>query len=187
MSAIPERGGFSSLAVATTLLFLLGAVAGSAYGAMLGFVGRAPGVDARDVVRSLEAAAVVAIPTLLAALVATVWISLTVALLVFEGGGLAIGVLTGWIVGLSMIAWAAVEGFRALCHAVGRWRECWLGAAVISLTFAGLLAAFLIARPELWLTNVPITGVSAVLVAFGLTAVVGLPVILMVRRITGHV
>jgi hypothetical protein len=159
------RMSANALMLTTTGLFIVGAVLGFAHGAVLGAFGRNEGRTRSDAVRSLGKGALYAIPGLAVAWLAASWISMTVVARYTATIPAYAGAAVGWIGGAMVLAWATVEGVKALRMAYSRWPEWQLGTAVVSLSFAALLVIFLSDRPELWGTRLRVTETGAVLMA----------------------
>lgn len=170
-------GGSGAGILITSVFFAVGAVAGFVHGGILGLASRPAGVSYASSVRGIEWAALWAIPTLLAAWVATLWLALTTAALTTGRFSIMVGAAIGWTAGLVSLAWAAAEGRAAVVHALRRWPERRPGSALVSLTFAILLVAFVATRPEIWWTDLAVSGLGAVFLAVGATFWIVIPVV----------
>jgi hypothetical protein len=180
LSTAMGSGSGAGIPITSTALFAVGAVAGFVHGAILGLASRPPGVSHASSVRGLEWAALWAIPALLVAWVATLWLAMTTVALTTGRFSILLGAAIGWIFGLGALAWAAVEGRSALGHALRRWPERRAGSVLVSLTFATLLVAFVATRPEIWWTDLQVSGFGAVLLALGATFWIVIPVVIVV-------
>jgi hypothetical protein len=80
-----------------------------------------------------------------------------------------IGSGVAWVIGVGLITYAAVTGWRALAGAYARWEEKQFGTGLVAATFAALLVLFLAKRPELWGIHLRLTEVGAVLLAVSMT------------------
>jgi hypothetical protein len=117
---LAERLNANALLVTTAGLFIVGALFGCVGGAVIGVFGRPAGVSLRDCSRKLGIAALYTLPALAVGFLAAGWISMTTMAL-YLGRPLPLaGVGIGWLVGFTMLAWAAVEGWTALHHAARR-------------------------------------------------------------------
>jgi hypothetical protein len=170
----------SSLPYMGTALFGLGAVAGFVHGSILGLAGRPDGISNAQAIRAIEVAALWALPLLLVAWVAALWLAMTAVALEVGSRSILFGALIGWAGGILAAAWAAMAGVRALSNALGRWPEHRPGALLISHTFVGLLVAFVVIRPEIWWTDFRVSSVGAVVLAIGATFWIVIPVIVVV-------
>ena len=88
-----------------------------------------------------------------------------------------IGSAAAWVAGIAISAWGAVEGWRAFRATYDRWNESASGTILLSVTFALLAYAFTRTNPEIWGTDVRVVGVGAVILAFGATIWIALPVV----------
>lgn len=169
--------------LAAPVLFLVGSFLGAVHGAILAFAGRPDTLSRGAAIRRIFLAGLASIPVMGATWVITAGISLTAAL-VREWrptwGFLALG---GWVFGLSLCLWAAVEGWRALRCAYARWPE---GRLCTTLTTAILIVAslFLVrARPGVWGTDLRLNGVGAFALAVAVTLWIGFPLVWTVLRV----
>ena len=166
----------SSLALySTSIFFLLGAALGLVHGLALAVVGRPLGTSWAQTASSLGVAAVAVLPGLPLAWVAAVFISLTPVSFSIERPLLFVAVGVGWAVGLSICAWAVLEGYRALQNALIRWPEARTGGPLVSGVFVVMLLLCLKIDPEI--LRFRISGWSAVPLAMALTVWVGLPLV----------
>ncbi|MBT8337295.1 MAG: hypothetical protein KJO11_11880 [Gemmatimonadetes bacterium] len=173
----------------TTLLFLVGAGAGLAHGALLGYLCHDPARTRVQVLRTMMCASVWVIPGLLLAWVATMWISLTTSMLVGSTptilGMVWLGV--SWLFGAAVLVWAALTGFQGIMAALRRWPGVRFSAAVTSIAFAVLLTLFLANPPEIWFTELRVTSVGAVFLAFGASVWITMPVVIVLYRLAQRV
>jgi hypothetical protein len=189
---LANRLSSSGLPQLSLLLFALGAGAGIAHGGLLGYLCRDPARTRTEVLGVLLRALLWAIPGMLASWAAAFWISLTAAVLHSQGIGWAAvaGILLSWLIGLSICAWAAWEGARGMRAAWQRWPDIRIASVVISVVFAVLATAFTTLHPQIWWTDVRVTGVGALILAFGATVWIALPVVIaalgLMHRLTGR-
>ena len=162
---------------AVALLFGLGAAAGLAHGGLLGYIGRKAQQRRGDAIRSLVLGAVVAVPCAAIAFLVATWISMSGMALSLDELNVQVGSAVGWAAGIALCAWAALDGWRAFRGAYERWNESATGTILLSVIFALLAYAFTRTNPEIWGTNVRVVGVGAVLLAFGATIWIALPVV----------
>ena len=163
--------------LAAPVLFLVGAFLGGLHGALLAVVGRPVTLGRGGAVRKVFWATLVALPALLPAWIVTMGISLSAALVTewhLSWGILALG---GWLAGLTLCAWAAREGWRALCCAYARWPESRAGSVLTALILVGACIVSLRTEPELWGTGLKLNGVGAVILALAVTLWVGFPLV----------
>jgi hypothetical protein len=170
-------GSASGIPVASTALFLIGAVAGFVHGGVLGLAGRPDSVGYGEAVRSIEFSALFAVPGLPVLWVTTLWTAMTPVAMTTGRFSVVVGAAVGWLFGLGALLWAAAEGRSALLHALRRWPEHRPGSVLVSLTFAILLVAFVVARPEIWWTDLEVSGFGAVLLAMGATFWIVIPLV----------
>lgn len=176
-----SAGGIS---VVAATLFVMGAAAGLVHGGLLGYLARDPGVPRKDAFRQLGLAALWLIPALALSGLAAMWMSLTAAAL---SGSLpataTAGVAFGWMLGLALCAWAVAEGWMALSRAFRRWPDYRWGALILSGVFGVLVAIFHTVRPEIWFTDLRVTGFGAIFLALVATVWIGLPVAIVLLRV----
>lgn len=169
--------------LAAPVLFLLGSFLGAVHGAVLAIAGRPDTLTRGAAARRVFLAGLVAIPVMGATWVVTAGISLTAALVRewrFDWGILSLG---GWIFGLSLCLWAALEGWQALCIAYGRWPEGRLCAALTTGVLVVASALLIHARPSLWGTDLRPNGFGAVAVALAVTLWIGFPLVWVVVHV----
>lgn len=95
-------------------LFLVGAIAGFAWGGLLGWLARPDGMTGREAGAAVGRAALYALPGLGVTVVVAGWIALTVPAH-YTGQLLPMaGAAAGWLAGLLVLAWATEEGVRAV-------------------------------------------------------------------------
>lgn len=162
----------------TTVLFILGGLAGLFHGGVLGYLARDLGHPPSRAVRSI-ALAVLSLPLTapLAWLVALL-IALTSAFLARGGVVPVMGVVAAWFLSLGLCLWAAWEGFRALKRAFLRWPERRAGTLIVVGILSILVLKFFLDRPEIWFTDLQVKGLGAVILALGATIWIALPVVL---------
>ena len=162
----------------TTILFLLGAPAGLIHGGLLGYVGR-PSLDARKrALGSLGLGSVMAIPGMVIAWLVALWVALSAGAVALGDFFLLMGVTVGWLAAGLICAWATLEGWRALRNALRRWPQYRLGTVVLLAILVVLIPTFLSERPEIWFTDVRVTGIGAVGLALGATIWIASPVVI---------
>jgi hypothetical protein len=155
----------SGLMLAAGSLYVIGGVLGFGHGAVLSFFGRPADMTAREALGRFGMAALYAIPALIVGFLAAGWIAMS-AVVLYIGRPLPMaGAAIGWLVGLSLVFAAVVNGWTALRNAYARWPERQLGTLLVAATFTALLVLFLSDRPELWGLRVRVTEVGAVLLA----------------------
>jgi len=159
------------------VLFLVGALAGLLHGTILAYLGRSEGVSGAAAASAAASGIVLSIPALVVAWVATAWISLTPAVLTMRAWSTTLVTGAGWIVGVAVCCWAAVEGWEALCSAVARWPERRLGMLLLIGAAVALSVVFVRFRPGVWGTGLRLTGIGAVILALVSTLWVTLPII----------
>lgn len=179
VAVITLGGGMSSGTAPSVslILFLMGASAGLVHGSLFGYIARDLKRSRSEALRGILAAVVLAVPSLVVSWIAALWISLTAAAVRPAATfGTRVGVGIGWLIGLALFAWAAYEGVHALIRAFRRWPEYRIAAPVLSVIFAVLAVRFLTTRPEIWGTEVRVTGVGALVLALGATVWIAFPV-----------
>lgn len=168
----------SAAAQVAVFLWALGTGAGLAHGALFGYLARDLRRPPRQVLRDMARTLLWIVPGLFVSAVLTVWISLTGPVLrgvrpgVFE----AVGIFGTWILGMVLLAWAAVEGSRGLRAIYRRWPDLRIASIAGSLAFAVLVTVFVVDPPEIWFTDLRVTGFGAVILAFGAAVWIALPV-----------
>lgn len=181
-------------ALATVLLstpiFWFGAIAGLIHGVVLGVAAREPGSPRSSVVRPIQVALLVLIPALLLCWLGAIWISYTGIAIRVRQPGAALLALVGWIIFLGVSAWALEEARAALQKVAERWPERRPGLPLIIGTFIVLGISFVWARPPIWFTDIRPTAVSAVILAFGATIWIAMPILVvtlhLLRRLMGN-
>ena len=155
--------------VATTLMFLVGALAGFVHGGVLGVLGRPEGMSSRTAVGSLGRGLLYLVPSLVVGWLLAGWVA-ALPLALFGGHVLA-SVISGlaWVAMLAMSVLAANRGVRALVYAYRRWDDRVPGTALILAVLAGLLVAFLIEPPALWFFGTRLSRLGGVVLAIGAT------------------
>lgn len=161
----------------TSVFFLLGAVLGLVHGLALAVVGRPLRATWTETVSSLGLATLAVVPGVLLAWVTALFISMTPLSLSLGRPLLWVAVAGGWTVGLSICAWAALEGYRAFQNALVRWPEARTGGPLITGVFVAVLVLCLKTDPQI--LRIRISGWSSIVLAVGLTIWVGLPLVVL--------
>lgn len=180
--AATTLAGRSSSAVPamTTLLFLVGVGAGVAHGGLLAYLGRDPTRTRGEALGTLLWAGLALPLALLLAWVCALWVSLTAAVLrgssssLFQVGWLVLA----WVGGAAVCIWALWVGLRGAAAALRRWRDVRVAAVIATLVFAVLATAFLASPPEIWFTDLRVNSLGAVILAFGASVWIALPVMI---------
>lgn len=178
----------SAAAQIAVLLWALGAGAGFAHGALLGYLARDVDRPSAHVIRDMRRMILWIVPALFVSVILAVWISLTGPVLrgVRPGVFQAVGIFGTWLVGLTLLGWAAVEGYEGLRILFRRYPELRAASVVGSVAFAVLATLFVIEPPRLWFTELRVTGPGAVVLAFGAAVWIALPVavavLVLIRR-----
>lgn len=168
-----------SLLPLAPVLFVIGAAGGLLHGCILAFLGRPPDAAPGNVLTALAIAAVLSVPALVVAWVAAAWISLTFAALAIRTPSTILLVSVGWLVGAAVCYWAAVEGVRAFRCAFSRWPESRPGTLLLAGAGAIFATVFVGYQPQIWWTDVRVTGIGAVILALVATVWIALPVIVL--------
>lgn len=159
------------------VLFVVGAIGGLLHGSILAYVGRPQGVSTHATAVALVWGVVLSVPALTVAWVATAWISLTSAVMALHAWTTTLLALAGWAVGLAVCCWAAAEGWKAFLAAFSRWPESRPGALLLVLAGVAFAVVFVRYRPEIWMTDLRVTGIGALILALVATVWIALPVI----------
>lgn len=178
VTALASPADAQELLPLAPVLFILGAAAGLVHGSILAYVGRPPTLPGRVALAQIGIAGLAAIPALLVAWVATAWISLTSAVLTLHAWSTAVVTSLGWIAGIAVCCWAAIEGWHALERAFARWPESRPGALLISGTLAILALTFVLYRPSFGPGQFRLTSWGALLLAFMATLWIATPVVI---------
>ena len=109
--------------------------------------------------------------------VVTASITLTAALMTELRASWLFFAVGGWILGLSLCAWALWEGWRALRTAFGRWPDGRVGTAVLTAILGATTVLFVHVRPPILGTDLRVNGLGAVALAVALTLWVALPTV----------
>lgn len=175
LMAITDPGRSTVDPVAGLSLFLFGTVAGFAHGCMLAWFGRPRTVGPRVALRRLLHGWVLAFPGAAAAM----FLSLSIAAgpAAWQANRTAgwVGSSVAAVLALAVCLWASVLGVRALTNALQRWPDRRPGVLIAVVVFTALAALFLLQRPEIWWTDVRVTGLGAVLLALGVTIWIAVP------------
>ncbi len=159
----------------TALLVAVGAGLGTVHGAVLAWLSHPPREAPRPGGLLWDAGSAAAGFT--AALVISLWITMSAALL---SAGIALawlGALTGIPVAVLLCLWAAVVGWDALRAAYGRWPEHRLGSVLLVSALAIVTATLLALRPTLHSMHVDISPPVAIMLACLATLWVAAPAI----------
>ncbi len=164
-------------------LFAAGAGAGLVHGGLLAYLGRRLDRSRAEGVRVALLGGIVGVLGLVPVAVVAMWIAL--ASHTWIAGGLLSNAasLFAMVVGLGLCAWSLVDGWRALRNLVKRWPESRVGAPVLLGILAIAVTAFLLQRPEIWGTDIRVTGMGAVILAVGATVWVASPVVVAVLHV----
>ncbi|MDT8340955.1 MAG: hypothetical protein RQ751_05535 [Longimicrobiales bacterium] len=176
----------ASLPFTATMFFLAGAGGGLLHGVLVGAAGRPPGITLAQAIRAIEAGAVWAIPALIVAWIAALWVSMTSIALELRRPSMLFCVALGWMVVVASGAWALAEARRGIGHAMERWPERRPGGFLVAVTFVVLPAAFVWRRPEIWFTDLRVSAVGAVILAMGATIWLAVPVLILVLHFLHH-
>lgn len=162
----------------SVLLWALGTGAGLAHGALLGFLARNLQRSREEVLRDMRRAVLWVVVGLSVSAILAVWVSFTGPVLrgVRPGVLETAGIFGAWLVGLPLVAWAALEGYRGLAAIYVRWPDLRIASFAGSLAFAALVTLFMIDPPEIWFTDLRVTGPGAVALAFVAAVWIALPV-----------
>jgi hypothetical protein len=165
------------------LLFVAGALAGLVHGVVLAWLGR-PVPGARGEYRKRLVRGVLwSGPGLAAAAAITFWVTYATVLLGTGRRVWVVLVAAGWIASAIVFLWAAMEWVRVARIALGRWPERRPGLALIAGTFIALMLLLPGGESRGAASNPALSGLSAGLVALGLTLWVAAPVeVLLLRR-----
>lgn len=171
----PETAGM--VLPATPILFTMGAAAGLFHGALLAYLGRPPALDPSSARRSMFGALASLVITLPVAAILAGWIALFSAT-PNVGPGARAAAAAAAVAGLLVLTWAALEGWKALSNAFARWPHARLGTLILSTVLAILVVLFHQVRPEIWFTDVRVTGWGAIGLAFVATLWIAAPVVI---------
>jgi hypothetical protein len=153
--------------LATPVLFLLGAALGVLHGLMLAMAGRPHCVTFRAAVKFSLVAGLCCIPALAAAWLVTAGISLTAALIMEWRPSYAAVAGVGWMGGVALCAWAAVEGWPAVRRAYSRWSQGRIASVVMVVVAGGLATVLLRPWTGTWRTGLRLNSLGTVLLIVG--------------------
>lgn len=162
----------------TPVLFAMGAAAGFAHGSLLAYLGRPPDLLRAAAARTIGYSVVSLVFGIPVAAVLAGWIALGTATTNVPGLGPRAAALAAAVLGSLVLAWAVLEGLKALRNALDRWPQARLGTAILSVTLAFLVVLFHRIRPEIWFTDLRVTGLGAVVLAFAATLWIAAPVVI---------
>ena len=163
--------------LAAPVLFVAGAVLGLVHGVVLSLVGRPRCLTRGTALRHALLAALISIPLLGIGWVVTASITLTAALMTELRASWLFFAVGGWILGLSLCAWALWEGWRALRAAFGRWPDGRVGTVVLTAILGATTVLLVRVRPSIVGTDLRVNGLGAVALAVALTLWVALPTV----------
>jgi hypothetical protein len=163
--------------LAAPVLFLLGSILGAVHGGLLAVAGRPGGLSRTSALTRAAIAALIAVPLLGITWIITASIALSAALVTEWRISWAIIAAAGWLLGLLLCGWAAVEGWRAARRALSRWPAGRVASVIAAVLLAPVAALSVRVRPQIWGTDLRLNGVGAVALAFALMLWVGFPVI----------
>lgn len=160
------------------LLFGLGAAAGLTHGALLAYLARCRTRSRAAVIHDLVRSLTWSTLGLIVSGVAALWISLTAAVVTSPDPQWlpSLGIGLAWLYGIAVCAWATWEGLKGLQAAYSRWPDSRTISILVSVIFAGLLTGFFLTRPEIWFTDLRVNGLGAIILAFGASVWIALPV-----------
>lgn len=181
--AIIDPGRSTVDPVAGLSLFAFGAVAGFAHGCMLAWFGRPRTVGPRVAARRLAHGWVLTIPGTAVAM----FLSLSIAAgpAAFQAGRVSgwIGSVVAAVLALAICVWASRLGVRGLGNALERWPDRKPGVLIAVSAFLALAVVFLLQRPEIWWTDVQVTGLGAIILALGVTIWIAVPLEVLVLNL----
>jgi hypothetical protein len=169
--------------LAAPVLFLIGAALGLAHGGAVAVVGRPGCLTRTGALRRCLVGVVLAVPALALAWVVTTGISLTAALVHEFRYSFLVLAAGGWVLGVTVCAWAAREGLVALRRAVQRWPESRVGSVLSFGLLITLSAVLLRNPPELVGTGLRVNSLGALLIALAVTLWVGFPLLILLLHV----
>lgn len=155
--------------VASTTLFVVGAVLGLAHGVVLGIFGRPEGHTLQRAGNALLHGMLYLAPALLLGWLLAGWVA---ALPLAVHGRHGIAIVVSVLAWLAMVVpvWLAVStGAHAATLAYRRWPERVLGTALTGLVLVSLLVSFGVEPPVLWFTEIQLTHTGGLLAAVAAT------------------
>lgn len=178
-----QRSTPDSIPLLVSTLFAIGATGGFLHGAILGVLGRPLDVGLGDAVRGVEYAMMWAVPALFASWIAALWMAMASVAVTLRSTSVFFVVAAGMVFCLISFLWAGREAVVGLRYAMERWPEHRPGSVLVVFTFGVLAVAFVILRPEIWWTDVRVSGIAAVVLALGATFWIALPVLVLTLRV----
>lgn len=174
----------SSVAVyGASIFFVGGAVFGLVHGAALGLIGHGLRCTWRGTLLSLAMGAVAAVPGLLLAWVAALFIALSTVPASLQRPLLPVAIGMGWTVGLLICAAAVVEGVRAVRNLAARVPEVREGAPLLFAAFALLVVFCLVHEPTVPGLGVTAAGGIAILLSLEVVLWIALPLLVGTIRV----
>ena len=163
---------------AAQALFVVGAGAGLVHASVLSIVGRPECLTVGGACWRSALAGLLCVPAVGAAWVVTAGMTRSSGLLTSWDVSWLIVAVASWAVGLTLCAWAAVEGWRATRRVLSRWApDCGGGSALAVLT-VGFLGAVLFWHPREALGfDFQLVPLAAVLLGIGAACSLGLPLV----------
>lgn len=178
-----QRSTADSIPIVASALFAVGATGGFIHGALLGVLGRPRDVEFAEAVRGVEYAMMWAVPALLVSWVAVLWMAMASVAVSLRSASVFVVVAAGILFCLVSFLWAAREAVVGLRHAMERWPEHRPGSILVVFTFGILAVAFVTQRPEIWWTDVRVSGIAAIVLALGATFWIALPILMVTLRL----
>jgi hypothetical protein len=154
---VSARGSF----LTASGLFVVGAALGMVHGLVLAYLGREMDVTPGEAARRLSHAVLYTIPGTAVAWLLAVWVGLTLVAALGSGPGATILVGCAWIGALSVLAWAGVQGSRALVNAYRRWPHSVTGTTLTLLLGAAVVALIFGPGPSIWMLPLDLTTLAA--------------------------
>jgi hypothetical protein len=182
MTLSGRMSGFGLFMTASGL-FVVGALIGLVHALVLGYFGRPAGMEPREALMDLARGTVYTLVAMPFAWIVTMWVALSMPAVYTGRVGALVGVGLGWVAATTVVALAAVAGWRLLRNAYARWPERNLGTVLVGGTFMSLLMLFLMNRPEIWGLSLRVTETGAVLLAGVATLWIAGPVITLALRL----
>ncbi len=153
----------------SVLLYMVGAGLGLVHGLALGIFGRAEGTTPRQAAGQMAHGTIYLVPALLLGWLTAGWVAaLPIAL--HSHKILATGMLVfAWVIMAGTAAFAVSAGLDAAKLAYRRWPDRVPGTIGVVATFLALAVMVMVRRPQIWFTDIRLSGIGAVVFVFAAT------------------
>lgn len=166
---VTDRLSAHAFLMMSVLLYMVGAGLGLLHGVVLGLLGRPEGTTRREAAGQMAHGLIYLAPALLLGWLTAGWVAaLPIALHGHKFLGTAMSVLA-WVIMAGAVAFAGSAGLDAAKLAYRRWQDRVPGTIAVIATFAALALTVAVRRPQIWFTDIRLTGIGAAVFVFAAT------------------